>query len=355
LERPESQEEGPESATFAQNIARRARGSILVERRQKHKHYQKTMVALRFKNRLPFFLLIVFLAICHTRAFSHSAGKLNLATVPQLAPLTKTIKMTARRSKTQKLSQTSSDNTDEAEKKVYHDQLALARLYRGVSMLYLGQVIMAFKKSSLTLGCLNVVGGPLMASGVTFLLGSASEKQYLALDTFKRLNGLLVLYATICLGIVALVPQLHQTFGLLFFISGTTTLLVGVKGYFAGLSADGNKSFASETSRLFDGASRVTLAFPPKITVGEFISLWCVATRKLRLAVGVIQVILSAGLVKSQIAPKISQLAKLTILGGSLVCAISLEDTTARDMALVPLNMMISYVFFTMAGKFQSL
>jgi hypothetical protein len=312
-----------------------------------------TMVALLFKNRFPFFLLTVSLAICQTRSFSHPAGKFNHATVPRLAPLTKTIKMTARRSKTQKLSQTSSYNTNEAEKKVHHDQLALAKLYRGVSMLYLGQVIMALKKSSLTLGCLNVVGGPLMASGVTFLLGSASKKQYLASDTFKRLNGLLALYATICLGIVALVPQLHQAFGQLFFISATTTLLVGVKGYFAGLCADGNKSFVSETSRLFDGASRVTLAFPPKITVGDFISLWCVAARKVSLALGVIQVILSAGPVKSQIVPKISQLAKLTMLGGSLVCAISLVDTRARDMALVPLSMMISYVFFTMAGKFQ--
>lgn len=313
------------------------------------------MVALHFKTRLSFFLLIACAAICQIRAFSHPGVGFQFVGVPQLAPTTKTTRMTQRRSKTCKLSQTSPGDTDKSEKKVYLDQLALTRLYRGVSMLYLGQVIMAVKKSGLTLGCLNVVGGPLMAAGITFLLGIASEKQCLALDTFKRLNGLLFLYATLCLVIVALVPQLHQAFGLLYFISGTSTLLVGIKGYLAGLPADGDKQFLSETSRLFAGASRVTLALPPKITFGEFIALWCIATRKFILAGGVARVIFSTGLGKHQVVPKISELAKLTILGGSLVSAISIEDTISRDVALIPINILQSYVFGTMAGKFQKL
>eukprot|EP00980_Cylindrotheca_fusiformis_P008430 scaffold1784_cov116-Cylindrotheca_fusiformis.AAC.10 len=325
----------------------------MTSHRPNNEYNDTTMIDLRFfKQRLPFFLLAFVIIICKAHAFSFSAGKLKFTTTaPQFVELTTGTKMVFRRSKTHRVPQVSASDEDDSGNVVYHDQLALTRLYRGVSMLYFGQIIMSFKKSGLTLNCFNFVGGPLMASGVTFLLGHASEKQCLAMDTFKKLNGLLVLYATLCLTLVGLVPQLHEPFVFLFLTSGTSTLFVGTKGYFAGLRADGNVPFLEETLRLSKGAASTTLSLPPKITYGEVASLWCIAARKLRLAVGVVQVLLTVGMHKSQIVPKISELAKLTILGGSLVTTISIEDIAAKNIAYVPLNLMLSYVLGTMAGK----
>jgi hypothetical protein len=309
------------------------------------------MAVLRRTDSLCFILAIFAVTIGQINAFPPSARPVQR--VPQLiGPLRNTIIMPERRPKTQKLSQTSDGTEDETEKKVYHDQLALTKLYRGVSMLHFGQIVMAVKKSGLSLGCLNVIGGPLMAFGVTFLLGNACDKQHLAMDTSKRLNGVLVLYATLALCLVALVPQLHNPFGMLWFISASSTLFVAVKGYFSGLKADSDKTFFPETLRLFSDASRTTLAVPPNgITFGDFFSLWTVAIRKASLVWGILQVLLSVGLEKSQIAPKLSQLAKLTLLGGSLVTAASIEGSAERDLTMMPLNMMTAYVFSTMAGK----
>ena len=220
-------------------------------------------------------------------------------------------------------------------------------------MMHFGQIMLAVKKSGVTLGSLNVIGGPLMASGITFILGKAAEKHNLRYDTSKRLNGLLFLYATLALILVALAPQLYNPFGMLWFLSGSSTLFVATKGYFSGLKANDNENFLTETSRLLKAALKTPMARPTKkISFGDFASLWTILAKKTLLGWGILKVLLTSGLAtRSPIVLAVSQLTKLTILGGSIVTALSIGDDPTREDALVPLNFLASYTLTTMAGK----
>jgi len=234
-----------------------------------------------------------------------------------------------------------------------HDQLALAKMYHGTSMLYCGQVVLGIKKYGLTLGSLNDVGGTMMAAGITHLLGDSARKEYLGFDTFKRLNGLLFLYSTMCLGLFALVPKLHEPDGVLWLFSSACALVLGTKGYLSGLRVDGNKSFLPETRRLFKAAAQLTMSRPPKdMTYPNFIRLFTVAIRKTVFVGGVLNELFFGEGARLQIVPKLSQLAKLTLLGGSLVTSVSVEDNeVSRKTIARPSNMMALYVFSSMSGK----
>ena len=328
---------------------------------------------------------ILLLTITKSLAFSHSSSlrqphpttNLLLLDLPctnrRAFPNTIMMMTAPRRDKQQRLYQTLNNNNDadddehdNEEPTIYTDQLELTKIYRGVSMLHFAQVLMEFKKSGVTLGSLNVVGGPLMATGLMILLGDAAESQQLQKDTFKRLNGLMVLYATLALSLVALVPQIDNPFGLLFLLSGSSTLFAGVKGYFAGLRADGNKSFLAETQRLFQAASNTTMntCIPSKqqlhkmSSLGDFISLWVVAIKKMYLVftVGLILTTTTTTTVSTmrlKIAPHLSHFMKLTILGGSLITTISIQDSsvsTQETNVVTILSILIAYVFSTMAA-----
>lgn len=328
---------------------------------------------------------ILLLTISKALAFSHSSSSslrqphpttnlllLDLPCTNRRAFPNTIMMMTApRRDKQQRLYQTLTNNNDaddehdNEEPTIYTDQLELTKIYRGVSMLHFAQVLMAFKKSGVTLGSLNVVGGPLMATGLMILLGDAAESQQLQKDTFKRLNGLMVLYATLALSLVALVPQIDNPFGLLFLLSGSSTLFAGVKGYFAGLQADGNKSFLAETQRLFQAASNTTMntCIPSKqqllkmSSLGDFISLWVVAIKKIYLVftIGLILTTTKTTVssMRLKIAPHLSHFMKLTILGGSLITTMSIQDSsvsTQETNVVTTLSILISYVFSTMAA-----
>jgi hypothetical protein len=315
------------------------------------------MAALLLKDPSQRLLLLITLSISifNAESFSYSTTlHLNINSPltgifpKQYTPVIKFSTMDQRRSNTERNLVTENDDN-------VTDSSNLSTLYRGVSSMYFGQVLLALKKSGLTLGCLNIIGGPLMATGIALILGSAAEKQLLGSDTFKRLNGLMFLYATLALMLVAIVPQLYSPFGMLWFFSGSSTLFVATKGYFSGLKADDNKSFLPETSRLLNAASRTSLALPPKQTsFGNFFILLTIGLKKAAICWGIFQVLLSSGSVRSQIAVRLSQLIKLTILGGSTVTAMSIDDDSkAQELVLVPLNMLSFYVLTTMACKYQ--
>ena len=73
--------------------------------------------------------------------------------------------------------------------------------YFALSAAYALQIALALRKNGPSLAFVNAIGGPLMASGHTFLLGSTSTAQ---LDEkFTEANGLLLLYNFLAIGIVA--------------------------------------------------------------------------------------------------------------------------------------------------------
>uniref|UniRef100_A0A7S4RFM5 Uncharacterized protein n=1 Tax=Ditylum brightwellii TaxID=49249 RepID=A0A7S4RFM5_9STRA len=281
----------------------------------------------------------------------------------------KTSTMTSRRTKTMREQKSSSsDDNNNNNSMTDQKQTILTPLYRGVSMLHIGQISLALKKSGVTLGCLNVIGGPLMAVGLLFLLSNAAEQKHLAKDTFLRLNGLMVLYATLTLGLVALVPQLSSTYGLLYFVSGSSALFVAVKGYFAGLrAADDVATFWQKTGQLLKQASRTSMSLPSgKSSLGHYCTLWLVAVRKVSLLWGIFQVVMSfvspaltsfvlPASPRRAIALKLNEFIKLTLLGGSVVTTISMsdddDDDVAYDQTFAPINLLASYALGTMAGK----
>lgn len=321
-----------------------------------------------FKITLGLLLTIFLLIIVQLEGYLQSSRQIKSLGVPyhhhfDLVKMpsrtaTATSAAISRREKRQRLSPHASNDSAEVgnEGNFYPDQFALIKIYRGVSMLYVGQILMSFKKSGFTLACFNVIGGPLVAAGLMLLLGNAAKNQNLEYDTFKRLNGLMVLYSTLALMLVALVPQLHSPFGLLWLVTATSSLWVTVKGYFAGLKADKNKIFFPETQRLLNDAAKVSIAIPPKgISYIDFFLLWTVAIKKTTLVLGILQILLSTvGPMKFKIIPRLlSHLMKLTILGGSLVTETSIEDDSSiRHSVAGPVNMLVSYVFFSMGGAY---
>mmetsp|Transcript_17404 Transcript_17404/g.25240 ORF Transcript_17404/g.25240 Transcript_17404/m.25240 type:complete len:359 (+) Transcript_17404:91-1167(+) len=316
-------------------------------------------------------------------AFSHPLAS-QIVSVGKLAPsigihslciqqqqqqlnIRKTSTMTSRRTKTMREQKSSSsDDNNNNNSMTDQKQTILTPLYRGVSMLHIGQISLALKKSGVTLGCLNVIGGPLMAAGLLLLLSNAAEQKHLAKDTFLRLNGLMVLYATLTLGLVALVPQLSSTYGLLYFVSGSSALFVAVKGYFAGLrAADDVTTFWQKTGQLLKQASRTSMSLPSgKSSLGHYCTLWLVAVRKISLLWGIFQVVMplvSPALTsfvlpaspRRAIALKLSEFIKLTLLGGSVVTTISMsddDDDVAYDQKFAPINLLASYALGTMAA-----
>lgn len=221
-------------------------------------------------------------------------------------------------------------------------------------MLYCAQVVLAIKKSGLTLASLNSIGAPLMGAGITHILGTSSKRQLLGLDTFKRLNGLMFLYAIICLSLLALVPQqLKSPFGILWLLTGSSSILLGTKGYLSGLRADGGKPFLSETYRLFEAASKLSVSLPPKdISYANFFRLSNIAIRKIIFVWGALRAIFDGGgTIALRLAPKVSQLARFTLLGGSLVTVVSAkDDPVARKLTAGFVNAMALFVFSSISG-----
>ena len=306
------------------------------------------MILFYHKNIL-FSLVLSFIATkvlgFHSFAIEHWKIK------PPLIDIKRSSIMPSRRLKTTRKVSTDNEETSKPDLK---DQLALVHLYRGVAMMHGGQILLAFKKSGYTIACFNVIGGPLMAAGICYILGNAASTQCLANSTFKRLNGLLFMYSSLAYCLIALVPQLNSSLGMLWFLSASSTIFITVKGYLSALKADNNKGFLIETCRLFNEAFQVTLSLtkiPSKEKIGDFASLWIIALKKVALIFAIVQVLLSSGFARSQIAPKINQIMKLTILGGSIVINLLIgNDIISEKTVMFPLNVLISYVLASMAA-----
>ena len=264
-----------------------------------------------------------------------------------------------RRTKTQKRQQQQPEIQMEAGAcpTSHPDQVALSTLYRGISMLHFGQIVMAFKKSGLTLRCLTLIGGPILAAGILGILGNAAEKQSLASDTFKRLNASMVVYSLMALGLVALRPQLNNPFGMLWFVASSGTFFVASKGYVAGVRAEAadhdDKNYFLITWRLLKDTVHASLRIPLDITAAAyFYSVVTVTFRNLDLLRTILRILVSPEFSNNEITPNLSRLSKLALLGGSLWTITSMQDEPARNQkTFVFLGLLSCYVLATMSGE----
>lgn len=237
--------------------------------------------------------------------------------------------------------------------------------YRIVSLLHLLQCGMAIRKSGLTLTCLHSMVGPLLVTGITAGMLVAVSKDgpvVVGRDSFQRLNGLLVLYAALTLGMVGMLPQqLSHLFGKLWLLSGLSTLWVAVAAYLATIRNEQGRNttttFASDTARLLKEASNISRALPPhQISWGDFASLGSIAIQKVIILYNMIWLLATSNSNNNKIKPllaiQLSQLTRLTIIGGTLVTIISAdkEHHPVAKHALFYMNLFTSYAFFTMSA-----
>jgi hypothetical protein len=225
--------------------------------------------------------------------------------------------------------------------------------YLVFSAAYLLQILLAIRKTGfVTLAVANAVGGPLLASGLAFLLATAASHNRFSRDTCKRLNGLMVLYTSLGLLLVGLAPQFHTFFGWLWFGTSLSGLCLSVLGYLKGVHAQG-KTFATETLRLTAEAQQTTLAMPQNFaSLAYSCGLAVIASRKGLLCLEIFNLSLSSSS-SYAIAARVSRFAKLTILGGTTVI---LKDAAHRGRLHAAtfcfLNLLSSIVVGSTAGKF---
>jgi hypothetical protein len=228
--------------------------------------------------------------------------------------------------------------------------------YRAISAAYLLQILLAIRKTGgVTLAVANVAGGPLLASGLAYLLSTAASHNRFSQDAYKQLSGLLGLYSSLGLLLVGLIPQFNSFFGWLWFGTSLSALCLSVLGYLKGVHAEG-RTFTTETRRLTTGAQQTTLAMPRDLaSLAYSCALAVIASRKGLLCFDIFKLILSSSSSSIAIAAKLSQLIKLTILGGTTVI---LKDAAHRGRLHATgifgfLNLLSSIVLGSTAGKFM--
>lgn len=221
--------------------------------------------------------------------------------------------------------------------------------YKGLGLAYLAQVVMALNESGPTLFCANIIGGPALAGAISWILSSGKLETIRGGHTsLKLMNGTLILYSITCLTLVALVPQLNKAFGLLYMLTGAFTFLINAKGY-----TSYSNSIVEETKKILPRIHSANLYAWPK-DVPNVLYMICMVTVIVLKTQVLLQLSTYVSALKSSrllIASNVSMLAKLTVLGGSLV---TLRDAANEKILgnaqFRKLNLFVSYVFGTMAA-----
>ena len=221
--------------------------------------------------------------------------------------------------------------------------------YKGLGLAYLAQVVMALNESGPTLFCANIIGGPALAGAISWILSSGKLETIRGGHTsLKLMNGTLILYSITCLTLVALVPQLNKAFGLLYMLTGAFTFLINAKGY-----TSYSNSIVEETKKILPRIHSANLYAWPK-DVPNVLYMVCMVTVIVLKTQVLLQLSTYVSALKSSrllIASNVSMLAKLTVLGGSLV---TLRDAANEKILgnaqFRKLNLFVSYVFGTMAA-----
>jgi hypothetical protein len=252
--------------------------------------------------------------------------------------------------KTKLFSAISNENTPPSGTSKSHSRCAIG--YGVCSAAHLLQIGLAIRRGGVTVAVANSAGGPLLASGLTYLLATAAAHNRFSRDTIKRLNGLMVLYSFLGLILVGLVPQFRSFFGWLWFGTSLSSLWISVLGYVRGVREQGN-TFSTETLRLTTEAQKTTFAKPHNLaSLAYSCALAVIAARKGLLGLEIFNLALSSSS-SITIAIKMSRLAKLTILGGTTVI---LKDGAHRgrthSATFCFLNLLSSITFASTAGKF---
>jgi hypothetical protein len=202
------------------------------------------------------------------------------------------------------------------------------------------------------------VAGPILASGVAYILTDAAVKDNLQSDTYKRFNLFLGQYAALTLSMVYLAPDSFAS--PIFIVPSLLGLINSSKGYAYGALGWDKKtgSYKEEMVQAVKSTIQTLVLTPPKnlASLGYLGATLTVGSMKVAQLVEIV----TGTLVQQQqatiplvvIATRLSRLAKLSLLTAVLF---TLKDTADRDRlggtTFIELNFLSSFVLGTMAGR----
>jgi len=211
-------------------------------------------------------------------------------------------------------------------------------LYKITSCTYMAQIVMALLKSGPSLMFANAIGGPALAFLLTWILSLRDSFETDLLGSAKMMNGTLMIYSCICLVLVSIMPQLNKPFGVLFFTSAISTLIIAAKGY------SNDLAFIKSTKDILPRIHKANFYAVPKDLPNKLYAICMLAVillktntilgnaaprgflaRKISSIAKLTNTVLGNAAPRGFLAWKVSSIAKLSILGGTLV--------TLRDAA----------------------
>ncbi|GFH44229.1 hypothetical protein CTEN210_00703 [Chaetoceros tenuissimus] len=241
-----------------------------------------------------------------------------------------------------KMSQSSSDISNENTGK----KLSLS--YKLASMAYFTQILMAFRqKSGLNLLSTNSMGGPLLASFLTYTL-SKNESIVDQDGTSKFMNGVLMIYTFVCLSVTGFLPKFQDIYTNLFIGTAIITLLPSIKGYSRTWPSSGIEGILNETKRIMPRIHKANFYTIPKTpsTISYMVCMVAVIVLKMEQILSIAMNPSFSSQSPMWMALKINRLAELSVLGGSLV---TLRDASNEDILgqsrFRILNILACYVF----------
>jgi hypothetical protein len=231
--------------------------------------------------------------------------------------------------------------------------------YRATSLAYLASSVLLLVKYQIERQAFAwfqayAVAGPVLASGVAYVLTDAAVKDRLQSDTYKRLNLYSGKYAALTLSMAILAPDTFAN--PLFLVPSLLGLINSSKGYAYG-ALGWDKKTGSYKEDLLQGVKSsiqtLVLTFPKNLAslvyLGATLTVSGMSISKLVEIVSLIQHGYTNPLV---IATRFSRLAKLSLLSAVLF---TLKDAADRDRlggtTFIELNFLSSFVLGIMAGR----
>jgi hypothetical protein len=254
----------------------------------------------------------------------------------------------------------SEEEGEEKEKSVMSDknfkrQDRLQIGYKVTSIVYLGVSILHIVRKGLNSWALYYAcGGPLLASGITYILAQAASNDRISSDTYKRLNLSLLTFGVLGLTLPVLDPIHFRA--PVFIIPPLLATVNSIKGYGYGVLGWDKKK--EKSAILTDLKESFQSTFQSLITFRKESLDYLLATSM----VVIMTVVKCKELFGSSttnplmVASKVSRMARLMLFSGVLF---TLKDAADRNRlsgtTFVQLNYLSSAVFLSMAGTFDSL
>ena len=222
--------------------------------------------------------------------------------------------------------------------------------YRAASLSYLGSAIIFLMAQTINPFLMYLVSGPVLVSGVTYILSGAALNDRLGSDTYKRLNLYTALYASIGLSLPILEPGVFNK--PVFIVPPLLTLVNAVKGYTYG-ALGWDKQSGSFSSDLIAGTkSTVGTFFKPPKNIKAFGYLGASITVGAMKMLKLVQIIdmIQAETVALKIATRLLRFGRLAMLTAVLF---TLKDAADRDRlegtTFIELNFLSSFALASMS------